>query len=570
MDKINVLWIEDNPIQESVFVEDLLKRDPALKSIFPNELYGNRIPAIHFTEEYAGCEKYFNLQVLQHPLENKDFITMCLRLEDRFGFDGFKKLSGVVPEVIAFDYHFGENITVNRGAGAMDYFPSTKPLRQFINPNYRFVENQEVMSAIGEPNFILERPESENYTKEEFLMAISRVESYSDVQDKDEQDLITDDFGLLTAVEILRLFRGHTVVAMPTTFVKNQVENLSLHGKYFEWLNEHDYSVDFNRSNRGEKKWDLTLKDAMIALQKKLLNHLRLGKISVAFSHLNDLTKRPIPEQRIFQFESVYGRRQLPLDGLFFYVPKAQRDHAINEWAVSLSDMYAKQNGVSYSDYKEAANQSEDLINAYATDLVDKRIELSKRVVQLLNKEIPQTDERLKELMDFFGVAERHIRAFEEGKSAQHHQIGRHAVDFRSVSHDIGRLVVLMTQLRLHVTYQQFRESEAVSTMDTRMAERLKPHPNDDDLLFALFPVARSPLVLPFHLIFLNNVFEETTMKAKLKQPYEGWWTALDNLELREKGEFPANLTDGERRICRSFADEIKLKSKFYPSWLEK
>ncbi|WEK36469.1 MAG: hypothetical protein P0Y53_03065 [Candidatus Pseudobacter hemicellulosilyticus] len=571
MDKINVLWIEDNPIQESLKLKDLIDSDPALQKLFPEELWGEFIPAIQFEGEAAGYEQYFNLQVLQHPIECKDFISACLQLEDRMGITAFNKLKGVLPEVIAFDYHFGEKIMVNQGRGAMSYHPRSRSLRQFINPNYRFLENKEIRSVMEDLlPFQLEQREAQNYTEIDFLMDISRVKSPANVREKDEKALVEDDFGLLTAIEVLRLFRAHTVVAMPATFVRDQIENLSLHGKFFEWLNEYDWSIDFNRAGRGKKKWDLTLKDAMIALQKKIANHLSLGKLFVSYSQLNELTKENLPQERVLAYRNAYGTKKLPLDGLFFYIPANDRDAAIREWATSLCKAYADSAGqVSFTLYQDAVEESGKLVNAFTAKLVDKRIELSKQVVRYLNKKIPLEDKQLSGLMDHFGVTQHHINAFRAGRAANYHCITRHIVDIRKVNREIARLVVLMTDIRLHTIYQQFMEATAASGFDNRTMKLLKGRPSYDDLLYVLYPVAENPLVLPYHLVFLEGVFSDDVMKTRLRQPFEVWETLINNIGLRENSVYPAGLTQGERRLCASFAEETGLGINYYPSWLQ-
>src|SRR5260221_2154635 len=136
---------------------------------------------------------------------------------------------------------------------------------------------------------------------------------------------------LFSAIEILRIFREHPTVAIPATYNRADVEKLTLHGKYFEWLNEYEYSVDFQREERGSKKWDSILKDAVKALRKKIETHLKLGKITPSLTELFQIADGNL-EQRTFTFSSAYGTKQLPLDGLFIDVKISERNKAIVEW----------------------------------------------------------------------------------------------------------------------------------------------------------------------------------------------------------------------------------------------
>src|SRR5260221_11571694 len=164
MDKINILWIEDNPLQESLFINDIVQRNPELKKVFSKDLYRDAIPAIHFEKELKEYYKYFNLQVLQHPVEIKDFVSMCLQLEDEFGATAFMEMEVVLPEIIAFDYHFGATITVNQGMGAISYNPRIEAIRKYINPNFKFINSEKFKGLFKDKEFLLEKTESENYT----------------------------------------------------------------------------------------------------------------------------------------------------------------------------------------------------------------------------------------------------------------------------------------------------------------------------------------------------------------------------------------------------------------------
>lgn len=574
MDKINILWIEDNPLQEGLYIKDLIRRDSKLREQFPKELDDYPVPAILFDKEINGFERYFNLQVLQHPLEIKDYISMCLKLEDTYGSASFAECNGVLPEIIVFDYHLGGKITANQGKGAMTYHPRTRLIREFINPNYKLKQNIKYKELFREIDFQLEKKESENYTETDFLKTISKTETTSEIKPQDKEGLKSDDFGLLTAIEILGIFRQHTTVAIPATFVKNQVENLSLHGKFIEWLNEYEYGVDFERMNRGSKKWDYIIKDAALVLQHKIENQLKLGKITVTYSHINDLSRKRITAESVFIFKSEYGIRSIPLYGLFIDQNEDVREVKVHEWATKLAQIYTEKTKISYSDYRVAIEKADELIDAYRTSLVNKRIELSKFIVRYLNGEILIDNKEFKVLRELFNVSEIHIQCFKDGKDGRFHSIEDNDHDFRKIKSDLehlDRLIVLMTDIYLHFEYQTFCESNKNVTADKQVVKLLKTKPTYDDLLFALYPVPTNPLVLPYHLIFLKEVFTPEEMKKKRKQPYEAWEKPLSNLNMIEKDqEFPANLSDAELLLCNSFAEEIHLKPANFPNWLIK
>ena len=71
-DPNNVLLLEDNPKQFGILAMNINIREQM--EIFPQELLSEEVPYI--TTYSKKLDKFFNLKVLQHPVEMKEFIQL--------------------------------------------------------------------------------------------------------------------------------------------------------------------------------------------------------------------------------------------------------------------------------------------------------------------------------------------------------------------------------------------------------------------------------------------------------------------------------------------------------------
>lgn len=363
---ITVLLIEDNPAQEGIKVADLKSRGIDIGSL------GNNIdvPGINFKED-ANKELHnlFTLKVLQHPEEIKEYISNCLETEDKEGSVSLGSLVGAVPEIVEFDYKLSDNFKINEEGDKlqhMKYWSDFKKLREHYNPNFLFGSEQH-----------LEKKENENYTEKDFIERINKVKETASGDEawykKDEQQLKDDELGLYAGVEITRLFRNHVCIGIPATFNKDGVEKLHAFGKFYEWMNEYDLGTMFSREERGKKDWDSVISAAVKQLRIRIETQIQIGKATPDYSQLCALAEGNISDERIFSFKTIYGKRDLPLDGLFIDVTDpTERNTKITEWASGILNILPVENAI----IKKARETAKTLWDTYLNDFED-RIVLS-------------------------------------------------------------------------------------------------------------------------------------------------------------------------------------------------
>ena len=142
-DKITILHIEDNPrsiagqLGQSSFFEEKDR-----KVFISNGLGDQVIPAVNFKEDIS-TSRNFCLKVLQHPVEVKEYIQLIHEALNRFESQEIGTWTGVVPDIIVFDYSMWQNVQIDRTVDEEHrptrnilYNKNSLPIRQFVNPNF--------------------------------------------------------------------------------------------------------------------------------------------------------------------------------------------------------------------------------------------------------------------------------------------------------------------------------------------------------------------------------------------------------------------------------------------------
>ncbi len=370
---ITILLIEDNPMQVGFKSKDLKSRRIDIGSLDDNI----DVPGINFTNEgNKGLYGLFSLKILQHPEEIREYISNCLEKEDRAGSAALGSIVGVVPEIIEFDYKLYDNIEINSESDRQDkkhikYWSSYRKLREHYNPNFLFEKEQH-----------LEKKENENYTVKDFIERINKEPNSTGDESwykLDETQLQEDDLGLYAGVEITRLFRNHVSIGIPATANKENIKNLHVFSKFYEWMNDYDLGTMFSREERGSKDWDSVITAAVKQLRIRIETQIQAGKAIPSYSQLNALAEGIIPSERVFSFETIYGKRNLPLDGLFIdVIDKSKQNTKIAEWATGLLNKLPVTNAI----IKKADKATTKLWETYI-EFFEDRIVLSDYSVRL-------------------------------------------------------------------------------------------------------------------------------------------------------------------------------------------
>ena len=570
---INILWIEDNPLTNSLSAEIVNKR--VGKELFDYSL--SDIPAINFKGENEDCFRFFDLKILQHPEEIKEYIKLCNLVEDKYGPVALGELDGVIPEIVAFDYQLADNIAINMEGRDKFYIPydvKWKSVRKYFNPNFKILEKYKLLTPHLESSNI-------KYKVDDFIKRINYIKTGEQFNvNKDKSELVDnttgkgrDDLGLYSGIEVLRLFRNHACIGIPATRNKAKRESLHSFSKYYEWLNENDLSTALDRKERDNKSWDSIIKDGVKQLKIRIINLVETNKITLNLSQLMEYAGDNIPKEpdkRILSFQTAYGVRHLPLDGLFIDSPKKERELAIAEWAKIVLQIFKT------GPYKTARDISTKLIQAYqAVPVIRNRVRLSELAVKLCNNETlsSKEDNNLTDLMVEFGIGNPQITNCINNGKADGDNLTNKVVEYREVKaseNAENRLIILFTDLQLHKVWQNFCKMNENAILDGQISALLKSPPTLDDLRAALFPIPKNPLVLPYHYHLLND-----KTKFKSKDPFDVWDKHLgrdmeDNKGIFYKSEYPKNISSGEKQLALSFALDIGLENKYHPSWFKK
>lgn len=569
---INILWIEDNPLTNSLSAEIVNKRcgevlfDPSFSDI----------PAINFKGENEDCFRFFNLKILQHPEEIKEYIKLCKLVEDQYGPSALGELDGIIPEIVAFDYQLADNIAINiegKDKFYIPYDPKWKSVREYFNPNFKILEKYKLLTPhLESPNI--------KYKVDDFIKRINYITTSEQFNlTKDKSELIDnttgkgrDDLGLYSGIEVLRLFRNHACIGIPATRNKAKRESLHSFSKYYEWLNENDLSTALDRKERDNKSWDSIIKDGVKQLKIRINNLVETNKITLNVAQLMEYAGGSIPKEpreRILSFQTSYGIRHLPLDGLFIDFPKKDKESAIIEWTKILLRNF--KTGI----YKTTKDISKKLIEAYqAIPVIRNRFKLSELAVKLCNGDELSTDEKtvIDKLKTEFGINDVQINNCINNADAEKTNLTNKVVEYRKLKAnetETNRLIILFTDIQVHRVWQNFCEMNKNADLNMEISTLLKSPPTLDDLRAALFPIPKNPLVLPYHYHLLKD-----KTKFKSKDPFDVWDKHLgrdmeDNKGIFYKSEYPKNISDGEKQLALSFALDIGLETKYQPSWLK-
>lgn len=489
-------------------------------------------------EEYS---EYFELKWLRNKEDLQLYKKLCRITEDQFSSSGLGRIDGVVPEIVLFDYA----LTGHEDKSYLDEESDMNLLTQIV-PIYRIKE------------FLLDEkkeiPTADNVSLDVSLIA---------------DGLNSDNIGCMGGIMTVSHFRNHLCVGLATSRKSDEhIQGQDV--QFLESLVKEPHQFNFRlRGNIKNLTWKTLLSNSALLLRNRIKTLIQSNKITLDLNQLLQYAGGDIKikhEERIFTFQSVYGVRHLPLDGLFIDVPENDRDEAIKNWAGELIENFE------WEDYKIASEKSKTLLDAYKGEVFEHRMKLSELAVRLCNNEDLNEDawSKLDNLISEFGVVINKDEPIPEQIAKAN--LSNKVIDFRNETENFSpqqkRLVVLFTDLRLHLAWQKFKTKNQNSTYNPDILNLLISPPTLSELRAVLFPVAKNPLILDYHrklLIddsFLNkNIFEawEKPIGEHLKSD-----------KIFSKTEFPVNLKDGEIRLAKSFALKSDLRKEFFPDWLKK
>ncbi len=561
MEPINILLIDDDPVFCMVSIEDAINLGYIQDGKFTKEQLAKKIPVLHNTApreetQWKEFHKYFKLQWLQSPLDVKEFNTLSTEIETRLTPKTLGNF-GYVPDIVCSDYALTDKMDFS-------YYdtPNDNNILSLINPNYILTSFfQKILKEEKKLHRDLSG-QSQNYEVE-----------YS--PNKDNMGCYA---GGITAFR----FRNHPCSIIPTTFkTKEKVQGKD--AGYFEWLLEDEFDSAYDWQDRGtDKAWHNIIKHGVYQLRKRIEKQTLSQQISPDILAVLNLAADggANNKERAIVFHSAYGRKEMPLDGLFIDELPENRTKAIKAWCQGLLNTLLKQKNYSLSGsdnlLMSAFSMSKKLWEEYKnTKQVIDRLKLSELhyLLSLGDKDLARKL-KFKEPLDRSFIEKKESLESEYKSLSQKFGVNKgevkHNYDMRSgnFSKDERRLGVLITMLRLHhhfVTYSQNPDELMSSYLGANM------EPDEDDYYLALYPNASTPITTRFHASdaqnFKNALKRQTTLTGDEKE-------GLEIRSILEKDGTSNDIQPGERYLLNCIAQNEELfpyyqDKKNLPKWIK-
>ena len=222
MDRINIFWIEDNPLFGTA------KNDPERISRF---------------QELQPDNNVFSFTLFQHPYEVREFLYMKNSLkEEQAAFS--QKCPTNIPDIVVFYYKLSESF-IPRNQNALEY--EKEDMKKIL------------VSMSASNAFKIAFPE---YFKDKGLFIEyglqTRININVDIAnalgvESGSLSNIDDEFGLFCGLSIIREFKDTITCGVPATINKPDVSNLNVNSAFFEWINKYDLKNALEKEGRDSK-----------------------------------------------------------------------------------------------------------------------------------------------------------------------------------------------------------------------------------------------------------------------------------------------------------------------------
>ena len=367
--------------------------------------------------------------------------------------------------------------------------------------------------------------------------------------------------GLVLGVFIGSLLHDHPIGMVPMTNYGDLLEDIAevraLHQVSREVLHI-DYS-EFGTSGE-DRSWETVLKKGVKALRARIEDLYARGRIVLSPSDLMALATNA--KQEVLTLRSIHALRKLPVQGLFIDVPAETRVGAIKKWATDLLETVM----VDCEELRQAEELSSQVWAAYSDDeLVNARKNLSLLSWRKENDK-PFDQGEYDRLHRDFGIAG--LKAKKDTKEIR--STGEYSPRVRRWA----ALLISLNMLKRLILIQKQVDSLRVS--DFAHIYPTGPVLTADDLFLAMFPIAESPIILPWHAgksLDKSSSWMKAMLKWSSQKEGEGEREVRDIGEVDEKGDLaldihnmlagkgwteqgPYGLTESERLVLRGFALE--------------
>lgn len=534
VEKIRVLLLDDNPSSLK-----LIQYIDGVRCEFP------QVSDSATTDDpMPELDQFFDLRWLASAAEAREFRDLSL-LVSRTTPEALIR-EGWIPEIFCFDYALtGDDTPIGER-----FFPEKLTHLLSPLPNLR-----RYVAACN-----LSQPESSNVP-------------HVDVAKND------DNYGCFAGGLIFTTFSDHPCGPVALTR-KGSTKTAGTEASFFEWMLENEAHSTFKRKGRPEPQWRELIPDGIRVLRSRIEELARGSIIRVSLDDLIALTVSG--KHEVLTIRSRYGVRRLPIPALFLDYKPWQREDATRSWAAGVLDnIFSGAEGgfkLTLEDFIQGRELAQILWTAYDSDESVKRVRLSELLSKQSGRNQPDTltdeeESELEKLKSHFGVRVVEARSM----------CGANYVDIRNERFTDRQkrwaaLIIIMQLLARSVKVRN--KLEGMRSPDAKQPGydySLCQPLSAADVYLALFPVARDPLILPFHdgtdpgakwSKPLNRLDDDRHAPSARNDP-RNWGSialrvndVLNGFAWREDPQQPTNgwtygLMPGERQVLQHFAHSI-------------
>lgn len=552
MNKITVFWIEDNPIQNN-----------------EEKINGKSYPKLIHSDLFTYC-------IFQHPKQVQEYLSLIHNL-DTASLSLAVECQGALPDIVVFDYKLSEAFKTN-----------TNALSYTDDDHYDFLKSKSAShklksvfeNTLNNEKLFLDDSDVRNglYQKDKFKAELKSSDILSD-----------DEFGLYCGISIVREFKEYITVGVPATINKADKTTMSYNSIFYEWLNSYDLKGAIERPAKPDemKDWSKILDFSADLLRKRILTQMQIGKITVNLPQLLAWTTSNPSEQqeieqkkRLFTFESIYGVRHLPLDGLFIDKEEDNRDNAIKTWIKSILSTYhrnistidfaIKKYSVIYSIFQK--HFTDRILLSYFSKKEQDIFELTSKITSSSNEEEcnrleaeivnlttfftkndNEYEEEYNRLKNEFEVIDGTITNISRLCSVQQVYSSFTGNNKRDFPTQEARLLVLLLVTRLWIDYQITNEEKPLFQLE------------NEDYYNVLHPVINTQKGL----VLLMHCEQGNPSPSDYLDQFQKYIKRNLNIEPKEFWSFNW-IDDGEKKILNSFFQEQLTELSNKPEWLKK
>lgn len=529
-----------------------------------NEVFIPTLHAGYVSSDYNvdSVKDNFELGWLQSPRDVVEFRTLSDMLIRQNGSQVLIE-KGFVPEIILFDYRLSEGLNKYIDIDEDEYkkvIPTYKMSLELGKKPHRFFDwdneneysekKQELKSQY--PNFTAEQ-----------ISSLAKVQVKKQIQDKNKANEPSsfsnpkDDMGCYAGGIIALHFKDHPCVGTPITSKEGETD-ISNDALYFEWLLEKDFDNQFGKKYGRKPYWDVVIPHAVKLLQDRINSLVIKNKITLNLTQLLNYAGKDIPTEqnkRVFTFQSVYGMRHLPLDGLFIDVEEANRNESIKNFAKVCLDLHLKNanDGLTKDVLEAAIKFCAALLEQYDNKEGKflERIRFSQLKQKADNSTI--TTKQQTELDGFYTKLgmNKDAKEYNDAFDLRHYNGPNDNL--------VKRYAALFVMVNIYNRYLEFKESNA-DKAEFKGKPYLFTQPEKMDYLLAIYPRPATPLVMPLHgeSDGLDNDLKRTTKRTSTDTA-----GILINSVLNKKD----GISDGEKFLLQSYANGIGMKKENFAEW---